>query len=153
MWLGRASGRMCSMKLPRLTERTDFSRRLRAKGITPTLQRVEVAKIILARPQHLSAEQVLGLVQRAGFNVSKATVYNTLGLFARNGLLREVFIDPSKVFYDSNTTHHFHFYDVERCTLIDIRPEQIPLAALPMVPPGTVVEGVDVVVRVRSEKA
>ena len=141
------------MKQPRFTKRTDFARRLRKEGITPTLQRIEIAKIILARAQHLSAEQVLSLVRCAGLNVSKATVYNTLGLFARKGLLREVFIDPSKVFYDSNTTHHYHFYDVGRCTLSDIRPEQIPLTALPSVPVGTVVEDVDVVVRIRSAQS
>lgn len=82
---------------------------MRVKGVNPTQQRVEIAQVLFAEPQHVSADQVLSLVNRQRSIVSKATVYNTLGLFARKGLVREVIVDPTKVFYDPTTSPHHHF--------------------------------------------
>jgi Fur family iron response transcriptional regulator len=122
---------------------------LLAHGITPTRQRTEIAAILLERPQHLSAEQVLVRIRESGRRVSKATVYNTLGLFSRRGLVREVIVDPQRVFYDSNTAAHHHLYEVDTGRLLDIAPAAVSIGALPALPAGTVVEGIDVVVRVR----
>jgi len=124
--------------------------RLKASGVTPTQQRVEIAQILFARPQHLSADQVMAIVNAEGPVVSKATVYNTLGLFARKGLVREVIVDPSKVFYDSNTSSHHHFFNVDTGTLMDIDAGEVELNEMPDLPSGTVAEGVDIVIRVRE---
>jgi Fur family iron response transcriptional regulator len=123
---------------------------LQAHHIQPTQQRVEIAQILFARSQHLSAEQVLAAVNREEAVVSKATVYNTLGLFASKGLVREVIVDPSRVFYDSNTRPHHHFYNVDTGTLIDIEAGQVAIGDLPELPKGTVPDGVDVIIRVRQ---
>lgn len=123
---------------------------LKRHGITPTQQRIDIAQILFARPQHLSAEQVLAVVNEQGPLVSKATVYNTLGLFAREGLVREVIVDPSKVFYDSNTSDHHHFYNVDTGALMDIHAEHVALGDLPPLPDGTEAEGVDVIIRLRN---
>ena len=123
---------------------------MRGHGITPTPQRLEIAQILFARPQHLSAEQVLGRVNESRVHVSKATVYNTLGLFARKGLIREVIIDPAKVFYDPTTVPHHHFYNVDTGTLMDIEADAVELKRLPELPRGTVAAGVDVIIRVRG---
>lgn len=131
-------------------QRERAGERLTAAGISPTPQRIEIARILLARPQHLSAEQILTRVKAGGIAVSKATVYNTLGLFARKGLVREVVVDPNKVFYDSNVTDHHHFYDVESCTLTDIDAEAIEIGRLPRAPAGREMAGVDVIVRIRK---
>ena len=130
--------------------RENAARMLESHGITATPQRVEIARILLARPQHLSAEQVIGELKQGDLAVSKATVYNTLGLFAEKGLVREVIVDPSKVFYDSNCSDHHHFYDIDSCTLTDIDARQIAVGGLPDVPAGKIVDRVDVIVRVRS---
>lgn len=122
-------------------------------GITPTQQRMEIAQILFARPQHLSADQVLALANEAGSHVSKATVYNTLGLFAREGLIREVIVDPAKVFYDPTTAPHHHFYNVDTGSLEDIGADAVELKRLPELPHGTVSAGVDVIIRVRSKPA
>ena len=132
------------------TERERAARTLASHGITPTPQRVEIARVLLARPQHLSAEQLLCALEKTELAVSKATVYNTLGLFAEKGLVREVIVDPNKVFYDSNCSDHHHFYDVDSCTLTDIDARKIAVDSLADVPRGKVVERVDVIVRVRS---
>ena len=80
---------------------------------------------------------------------SKATVYNTLNLFLEKKLIREVIVDPSKVFYDTNTDPHHHFYDVAAGQLTDIDSSAIALCVLPPPPEGMVTEGVDVIVRIR----
>ncbi len=123
---------------------------LRAHRITPTAQRLKLARILLARPRHLCAERLLYLANLEDLAVSKATVYNTLGLFAQRGLVREVVVDPAKVFYDSNPTEHYHFYDVSTGELTDIDRERIEIGDIPDLPPGAQVEGVDVIVRIRS---
>lgn len=124
--------------------------KLKAHDIAPTRQRMLIAEVLFARPQHLSAEQVLERVNRERHAVSKATVYNTLNLFARNGLVREVIVDPSKAFYDSNTGEHHHLYNVDTGELTDIGPDSLGLGALPELPEGVVPVGVDVIIRVRS---
>jgi Fur family iron response transcriptional regulator len=121
--------------------------------ITPTQQRQHIASILFAQPQHLSAEQVLEQVNREQAVASKATVYNTLGLFVRKGLIREVIVDPSKIFYDSNTQAHHHFYHVDSGQLQDISAQELTLHNLPTPPQGTEVDGVDIIVRVRSTHA
>lgn len=125
--------------------------RLKNQGILPTQQRLQIAAVLFARHRHLSAEQVLTEVQAAGHRVSKATVYNTLGLFAREGLIREVIVDPNRVFYDPNNAPHHHFYNLDTGELIDVDTAQFPIERLPELPAGTVAAGVDVIIRVRQQ--
>ncbi|MFA5531223.1 MAG: transcriptional repressor [Thiohalomonadaceae bacterium] len=123
--------------------------KLQAKGITPTTQRLVIGQVLFARPQHLSAEQVLELVNTEDTHVSKATVYNTLNLFARSGLIREVIVDPTKIFYDSNTTPHYHMFAIDTGILSDL-PSDVEVKGVPELPSDITVVGLDVVLRVRS---
>lgn len=123
---------------------------LREHGITPTSQRVDIARVLFSRHEHLSAEDVFLAVNGETTRVSKATVYNTLGLFAAHGLVREVIADPDRTFYDPNTSPHHHFYDTTTGALIDIPAEAVEISRLPALPDGVQMEGVDVIVRVRS---
>ena len=107
--------------------------------------------MLFSKPQHLSADQVLSIVNAEKSVVSKATVYNTLGLFARKGLVKEVIIDPSKVFYDSNTSPHYHFYNVDSGELQDVMHSDLVLSELPSPPEGTRLETVDVIFKVRHQ--
>ncbi len=122
---------------------------LRRHGIAPTHQRIEIAHALYSRQRHLSAEQVMTIVNARHPETSKATVYNTLRLFREKGLVREVIVDPSRVFYDPNTSEHHHFYDVVNGTLTDIPPGEIGITGLPPLPEGAAAEGVDIVVRIR----
>ena len=76
---------------------------LRSHGIAPTHQRIEIAHVLFERKQHLSAEQILAAVNARHAETSKATVYNTLRLFLEKNLVRELVVDPTRVFYDPNT--------------------------------------------------
>jgi len=131
---------------------TELATVLRHHAIRPTRQRLSIAAVLLARPQHLSADQVLAAVRHQGERVAKATVYNTLGLFARQGLVREVFVDTSRVFYDSTVRPHHHIYNVDSGALVDLEQEGLELGDLPPLPTGTVVDGVDIIIRVRDQR-
>lgn len=124
---------------------------LAGHDIQPTQQRLEIAQVLFARDQHLSADDVLKQVNKDSARVSKATVYNTLGLFAAKGLIREVIVDPSRVFYDPNTCEHHHFYNVDTGELMDIDADELALMNLPTLPTGTVADGVDVIIRIRNQ--
>jgi len=132
-------------------ERPDIINLLTDYGIQPTQQRVDIAKILFERPQHLSAEQILDAVNSRQPSVSKATVYNTLGLLAKKGLVRQVIVDPSRVFYDSNISDHHHIYNIDNGTLTDINTDELTVSGMPSLPAGMVTEGIDVIIRVRSE--
>ncbi|WP_019625356.1 Fur family transcriptional regulator [Thioalkalivibrio sp. ALJT] len=121
---------------------------LREHAISPTEQRVEIARVMFARHQHLSAEQILAQLVRNASRVSKATVYNTLNLFAEKGLVREVLIDPTKLFYDSNLNPHHHLFHTDTGELEDVDPAHVDLSSLPPLPEGKALQGVDVIIRV-----
>lgn len=141
---------MTDHKHIKIVAERDIAEQLREVGITPTQQRVQIAEILFARPQHLSADQILAVVNSNGTVASKATIYNTLGLFARKGLVREVIVDPSKVFYDSNTSEHHHFYNVDRGELTDIDAGEVLISSLPDLPANTQPAGVDIIFRIRE---
>lgn len=126
---------------------------LRKHGIHPTHQRVIIARLLFDKCSHLSAEDVFRLVNAENRRVSKATVYNTLGLLAEKGVIREVIADPTRIFYDPNTQPHHHFFNIESGELTDISAEQISVSNLPSLPLGATLDGVDVIVRLRPEKS
>jgi len=123
---------------------------LEQSGIRPTAQRLKVAEVLLATPCHLTAEQLLATLRQSPSRVSKATVYNTLKLFVDHGLARQIHLDPDRCVYDSKMTPHHHFQNVDTGEMTDIRPEELEFARLPSLPPGTEIESVDVVIRVRK---
>jgi len=131
--------------------RSDLAAFLRSRKVTPTIQRIQIARILFRGKAHYSADEVFTAVNKSDQKVSKATVYNTLGLFVRSGLIREVLVDPSKVFYDSNTAPHYHLYDIETGEIQDIESDQISLKHLPELPRGKCIDSMDVVVRVRKQ--
>lgn len=119
--------------------------------IRPTAQRLEIAAALLCQPQHLSADQVMARVNKNAAMVSKATVYNTLNLFAEKGLIREVIIESGKVFYDSNTDVHHHIYNEDTGVLLDVAATEMTIENIPDMPEGTVQSGVEVIIRVRNK--
>ena len=124
---------------------------LRDHGVTPTHQRIEIAYAIFTRGEHLSADRILALVNDRASETSKATVYNTLKLFVEKKLIRELVVDPDRIVYDPNTEPHHHLYDVVSGRLTDIPADNIRVVGLPPLPEGTIAEGVDIIVRTRSE--
>jgi Fur family iron response transcriptional regulator len=124
---------------------------LRMAGLRPTRQRVALAELLLGGPhRHVSAEQLHLEAQGARVNASLATVYNTLHQFQEAGLLREVAVDASRSYFDTDTSDHHHFYIEDEQRVIDIPPNSIVLQGLPDAPTGMMVTHVDVIVRVKK---
>jgi Fur family iron response transcriptional regulator len=126
--------------------------RLRAAGLRPTRQRLAICRRLFdLGDRHLTAETLHGEVTAIGLKVSLATVYNTLHQFTAAGLLREVIVDGAKTYFDTNTSSHHHFYDVDRASLTDIPGEGIAISGLPEPPGGMAVDRVDIVIRLKRE--
>ena len=131
--------------------RAEIAERLRSHGIAPTHQRIEIANALFTRCEHQSADQIMAVVNAHHSETSKATVYNTLRLFLEKGLVREVIVDPSKIFYDPNTAPHHHFYNLDSGELTDIPVDSLQVSGLPTLPVGMMAESIDVIVRIRQQ--
>ncbi len=130
--------------------RSEILARFDLHGIQPTSQRLAVAAVLLQKPQHLSAEQIIGQLRAKGSTVSKATVYNSLNLFGERGLIKECLVDPERRFYDSTTSPHHHFFNADTGELSDIASDNIRVTGLPELPKGTELESAELIIRVRN---
>ena len=130
----------------------EVENKLRASGVKPTKQRLEIGMLLFAEACHMSADKIIADLTSEGSRVSKATVYNTLNLFTSHNLIREVSVDPERQFYDSTTGPHHHFYNVDTGELIDIGLGELEFSRLPDLPPGTEAQDIEVVVRVRNKR-
>lgn len=128
--------------------RDEISGMLRKAGLRPTRQRLLLGTLLLGQgDRHVSAELLHAEAVDKGERVSLATVYNTLHQFKRAGLVRELAIEGSKAFFDTNTSNHHHFYLEREGKLMDIPPDTIHVEGLPQPPEGMRISHVDVVVR------
>jgi Fur family iron response transcriptional regulator len=135
---------------PGLVDR--MAAQLRHAGLRPTRQRVELGRVLFARGhRHISAEDLHAEAETVGVRVSLATVYNTLHQFTGAGLLREVAIDGTRTYFDTNVSDHHHFFVEGEGRLIDMR-GGVGVADLPEPPEGMEVVAVEVVVRIRRKR-
>jgi len=132
-------------------DRKRIQSRLAEHDIQPTAQRTRIATLLFARDQHLTADQIIQALAAGGTQVSKATVYNTLNLFAKKGLLRPLQVDSERGLFDSNMSPHHHFHVEDTGELIDVPPGSVELSRLPPLPPGTESVAVEIVIRVRRQ--
>ena len=124
--------------------------KLRKAGLRPTRQRLALASLLFGRgDRHVTAEGLHEEAVGAGVPVSLATVYNTMHQFTAAGLLREVTVDGTRTYFDTNTGDHHHFYCQDDGTLMDIDGTAIKVAGVPIPPHGAMVERVDVIVRLK----
>ncbi len=125
--------------------------RLRAAGLRPTRQRLALAKLLFAQGhRHVTAEGLFNEAKDHRVDVSLATVYNALHDFTEKSLLREISIDSSRSYFDTNVGDHYHFYFEQSGKLQDIPAERIAIASLPEAPGGAAVARVDVIIRVKD---
>jgi Fur family iron response transcriptional regulator len=131
---------------------SDLRDKLRRVGLRPTRQRVSLGWLLFGKgDRHVSAEMLYEEAMRARVPVSLATVYNTLHQFTEAGLLRQLAVDGSKAYFDTNASDHHHFFVEKDDVLIDVPNEGISVADLPEPPEGYEVARVDVVVRLRRK--
>ncbi len=124
---------------------------LRMASLRPTKQRLALAELLFSKDhRHVSAEELHFEAKEAQIGVSLATIYNTLHQFSKAGLVREINVDATKSYYDTNTSDHHHFYFEEEGEVIDIDQDSIIIKNLPDAPEGMEIANVDVVIRVKK---
>lgn len=127
-----------------------YQNKLRQAGLRLTKQRLALGQLLFdAGDRHVTAEGFYDEARRAGIEVSLATIYNTLHQFREAGLLRQVFVDSSKSYFDTNISEHHHFFSEDTGELVDIPSSGISVQGLPAAPEGTTIESIDVVVRLK----
>jgi Fur family iron response transcriptional regulator len=130
----------------------DVKSMLRDHGLRPTRQRMALGWILFARgDRHITAEMLYEEANKAKVPVSLATVYNTLHQFTDVGLLRQVAVDGSKTYFDTNVTQHHHFFVEGENDLLDIPHTDVVVGRTPSPPEGYEVARIDVVVRLRKK--
>jgi Fur family transcriptional regulator, iron response regulator len=128
--------------------------RLKDAGLRPTRQRLALGWILFGKGErHVTAEQLYDEALLAKVPVSLATVYNTLHQFTEASLLRQVAVDGTRTYFDTNTGDHHHFYIEGEDRVVDIAGAAIKVDGIPEVPEGLEVAGVDVIVRLRAKSA
>lgn len=120
-------------------------------GLRPTRQRLALASHLVGDglDRHVTAEGLFEAASGADERVSLATVYNTLRAFCDAGLMREITVDGSKSYFDTNMTDHPHFYWEDSATLTDAPSTELEISRLPVLPAGAELVSVDVVIRLR----
>lgn len=125
--------------------------RLANAGLRSTRQRVEIGNWLFSSgDKHFTAEQIHSDFLLEGTSVSLATIYNTLGIFTEAGLLHTVSVEGDRVYYDTNTSPHYHFYDEAGRQLTDFDIGDLELSQLPALPDGKAIDRIDVIIRTKS---
>ncbi|MEP4108488.1 MAG: iron response transcriptional regulator IrrA [Sneathiella sp.] len=134
-------------------QKAELENKIRSADLRPTKQRIALAELLFATGnRHITAEKLHGEALDAGVRISLATIYNNLHQFTSAGLLREVVVDASKSYFDTNVEPHHHFFHEANGSLEDIRSSDLTVSNIPALPAGTKISSIDVIVRVSSEK-
>ena len=129
-----------------------LEQRIRVAGLKPTRQRLGLGRLLFnGISRHVTADELFCEAVNAGVPVSLATVYNTLRQFVDAGLLREVLAGPGRSYFDTDISHHHHFYHVDENRLEDLPIGVVSVESLPQPPTGSEIERVDVVIRLRRQ--
>jgi Fur family transcriptional regulator, iron response regulator len=130
----------------------DVRAMLRQAGLRPTRQRMALGWLLFGKgDRHVTAELLFEEACTAKVPVSLATIYNTLHQFTRAGLLRQVAVDGSKSYFDTNASDHHHFFVEGENALLDIPATEALMDKLPSPPAGYKIARVDVIVRLKRE--
>ena len=131
----------------------DVKAMLRDVGLRPTRQRMSLGWILFAKgDRHLTAEMLYEEAAKAKVPVSLATVYNALHQFTEVGLLRQVAVDGSKTYFDTNVSEHHHFFIEGENALVDIPNAEAIVGKMPAAPAGFEIARVDVGVRLKRAR-
>ena len=133
--------------------KTDFINRLRASGLRPTKQRIEICKVLFDRKDtfHFTIDKLKKIIEKnTKSKISLATLYNTIHAFKNNEYLKEISLHGNKTFFDTNAKNHHHFYDEDMSQLVDIEDKNISISNLPKTPTGKKIKSVEVLVKIED---
>ena len=127
--------------------------KLRKSGLRPTKQRIKICEVLFDANKtfHFTIKELVKIIEnQANMKVSLATVYNTVHAFIKKGYLKEIPLNSSQSYYDTNVSHHHHFFDVEENKLIDIDQDDVDEINIRKKIPGKKIKSVEVIAKIVS---
>ena len=128
--------------------------KLRKSGLRPTKQRIKICEVLFDTDKtfHFTIKELVKIIEnQANIKVSLATVYNTVHAFIKKGYLKEIPLNSSQSYYDTNVSHHHHFFDVEENKLIDIDQVDVDEINIRKKIPGKKIRSVEVIAKIVSD--
>ena len=132
----------------------EYIEKLRKSGLRPTKQRINICKVLFDAKNtfHFTISDLVKIIEtKENQTISLATVYNTIHAFQKKGYLKEIAINSSQTYFDTNTTDHHHFFDEKNKQLIDIEDEDVHPIKIKKNIPGKKIKSVEVLVRLDTE--
>ena len=130
-----------------------FIEKLRTSGLRPTKQRIEICKLLFDRKKtfHFTINDLYKILQKKiSKKISLATIYNTVHSFKKKGYLKEISINKDKSYYDTNTSYHHHFLDINTNELIDLKKEHVDKIRIKKNLPGKKINSIEVLVKIEN---
>ena len=130
-----------------------FIEKLRSSGLRPTKQRLEISKLLFGRKKtfHFTIGDLSKIIKReTNKKISLATIYNTVHSLKEKGYLKEISINSDKSYFDTNTTDHHHFLDVNTNQLIDLKKQDVKKVNIKKKIPGKKITSVEVLVKIAN---
>ena len=135
---------------------SQFIKKLRSSGLRPTKQRVKICEVLFNTDKtfHFTISELVTRISKVSDDkISLATVYNTVHSFKKKGYLKEIPINSDQSYFDTNTSHHHHFYDESQKNLIDIDDADVEPVKINTKIPGKKIKSVEVLVKVEDDKS
>ena len=130
-----------------------FVEKLRSSGLRPTQQRIEICKLLFDREKtfHFTINDIFKILQKGiSKKISLATIYNTVHSFKKKGYLKEISVNKDKSYFDTNTTDHHHFLDINTNEIIDLKKEYVDKIRIKKNLPGKKINSIEVLVKVEN---
>ena len=137
-----------------MTSSEEYIEKLRKSGLRPTKQRIKICEVLFNTDKtfHFTINDLVKIIEvNANQRISLATVYNTVHAFKKKGYLKEIVINSSHSYFDTNTTDHHHFFDENQKELIDLENEYVDQINIKKNIPGKKIKSVEVLVRVVTD--
>ena len=132
----------------------EYIEKLRKSGLRPTRQRIKICEVLFNTNKtfHFTINDLVKLIEnKANEKISLATVYNTIHAFEKKGYLKEIAINSSQTYFDTNISNHHHFFDEKEKELIDLEDDDVDPINIKKKIPGKKIKSVEVLVKVDSE--
>ena len=130
-----------------------FIEKLRSSGLRPTKQRIRICKLLFDRKKtfHFTINDLSKILQKENSKqISLATIYNTVHSFKKKGYLKEISVNKDKIYFDTNTSDHHHFLDINTNELIDLKKEYVDKIRIKKNLPGKKINSIEVLVKIEN---